>query len=79
MTRGAFQDTNTAKSYLPLTVADFFVRHVVAGREAVLGHGHVRVEGEGQQAGGRLDLWRDLGPTVASNQRRHCRNRHINT
>lgn len=35
-----------------LTVADFLARHVVAGRETVLGHRHVRVEGEGQQARG---------------------------
>lgn len=56
-----------------LTVADFLARHVVAGREAVLGHRHVRVEGEGQQARGRLDLRRDLGPAVAADQRSHCR------
>lgn len=53
-----------------LTVRHFFVRHVVARREAVFGHGHVGVEGEGQQARGGLDLWRDLCPTVTSNQRR---------
>lgn len=60
------------KLILPLTVADSFARHVVAGREAVFGHGHVRVEGERQQAGGRLDLRGDLGPAVPTNQGSHC-------
>lgn len=46
--------------------------HVVAGGEAVFGDGHVGVEGEGQQAGGRLDLWGDLCPAVPANQRSHC-------
>lgn len=54
-TESIFEGTNThtqaPKSYLALTVGDFFVRHVVAGREAVFGHSHVGVEGEGQQAG----------------------------
>lgn len=65
-----------AKSYLALTVADLFVRHVVSGGEAVFGHGHVGVEGEGQQAGGRLDLWGDLCPAVPADQRSHCRQTH---
>lgn len=56
-----------------LTVADFLVRHVVPGGEAVFGHRHVGVEGEGQQAGGRLDLRRDLRPAVPANQGSHCR------
>lgn len=58
---------------MPLTVADSFARHVVAGREAVFGHGHVRVEGERQQAGGRLDLWGDLGSAIPADQGSHCR------
>lgn len=40
------------RSYPALTVGDFFVGDVVACRKAVFGHGHVCVEGEGQQAGG---------------------------
>lgn len=63
---------NSLKSYLALTVADFFVRHVVSGGEAVFGHGHVGVKGEGQQAGGRLDLRRDLCPAVSADQRSNC-------
>lgn len=59
--------------FWPLTVADFLARHVVSGREAVLGDCHVSVEGEGQQARGRLDLRRDLGATVAADEWSHCR------
>lgn len=69
--------TRVTKCYLALTVADLFVRHVVAGGEAVFGHGHVGVEGEGQQAGGRLDLRRDFRPAVPADQRRHCRRTHM--
>lgn len=64
-----------AESYLALTVADFSVSHVVAGGEAVFGHGHVCVEGEREQAGGRLDLRGDLCATVAADQRSHCKQR----
>ena len=54
-----------------LTVADFLMRHVVAGGEAVLSHGHVGVEGQRQGARGRLDLWRDPCTAVPANQRAH--------
>lgn len=50
--------------------------HVVAGGEAVFGDGHVGVEGEGQQAGGRLDLRGDLCPAVPAYQRSHCTHTH---
>lgn len=54
-----------------LTLADFLVRHVVAGREAVLGHRHVGVEGQRQDPRGRLDLRRHPGPAVPANQGTH--------
>lgn len=57
---------------LVLTLRDFLVRHVVSGRESVFGHGHVSVEGQGQNPSGRLDLRRHPGPTVSTNQRAHC-------
>ncbi len=54
-----------------LTVTNFLASHVIAGRETIFGHGHVSVEGKRQKACGRLDLWRDLRPTVSSDQRSH--------
>ncbi len=61
----------TLPSETILTVTNFPPSHVVAGRETIFGHGHVSVEGKRQKACGRLDLWRDLRPTVSSDQGSH--------
>lgn len=60
-----------------LTLADFFVCHVVPSREAVFGHGHVGVEGQWENPCRRVDLRRDPGPAVSSNQGTHCKIKNL--
>lgn len=56
-------------SHGQLTLRRLLVDQVVARGEAILGHCHVRVEGQGEDPRGRAEFGGGFGPAVLANQR----------
>lgn len=56
-------------SHGQLTLRRLLVDQIVARGEAILGHCHVRVEGQGEDPCGRAEFGGGFGPAVLANQR----------